>query len=746
MIDAEDSETLIGATVVCGESYAVTNSDGYWSLNLARGRNTLQCDYLGYSGKELTIDLRCDTVIVISLSKDAVIQESAVYADSPSGLELGSMGALSMSTELLNRLPAVLGGQDVLKALQHLPGVHGAVDGTSDIMVRGGDKDENLFLMDGVPVYNTSHLFGFLSSFAPESVKKATLYKGNFPARFGGKASSVVDIRMMDGNAAKTCGSVRIGMLNDAISVNGPIVRDKLVYAVNLRGIHTAPIAPILKAVRAPLSYGFYDFNAKLTYRSLSDRISLTAYRGADDFHYSGTEYEGLDGPKRYIGRQDFGIKWSNSLAALRWNHSYGSGLYSDMSLSASFYSPNSRFGLREEYIDGVHQKYSDYVSRLTDIRFRYSVDGAAGTAGTFSSGVEAAYYIVAPGIIGTSVIDGESESSSVLEDGRTLASAAFYAEGEFVFGRFRLEPGIRLSFDAVDGMVHFSPEPRFTMEYTIPGTFALRAGYTRVSQVLHCLTTSSLSMPTDLWVPVTGRIKPVSADHASLAAIVNFPHNLELTLEVFGKYRRNILAYRDGVSFLGSSENWEDMVSVGLGRSVGAEIMLRKTAGRLTGAASYSLSWSEKRFPDSQVGSGRWFPDTYDRRHYIDVWAGFKLNESITFDLSWSFAGGAMTTIADFMSVAPMSSGGYNVGFYEYEKNGFRLPPSHHLDVSMTLRRQARHGESVWNFGIYNVYNALNPNLYYVEKPSYGKDKVLLLHKISILPILPSISYTYKF
>ena len=746
VVDESDSESLIGATVVSGDKHAITNADGYWLLRLKAGPTLLQCSYLGYSNKTITINLQRDTSLVISLSKNAEIAEAAVYADNPSGLVTENLGAMSMNQGLINSIPAVLGEQDVLKAIQHLPGVQGAVDGTADLLVRGGDKDENLFLMDGVPVYNTSHLFGFMSSFAPEAIKKATLYKGNFPARFGGKASSVVDIRMMDGNAFRTNGSVRIGILNDAVSVNGPIINEKLVYSAHFRGVHSAPISPILKIVRAPITYGFYDFNMKLSYKGKWDKISFTGYRGEDDFAYSGTEYEELDGEKRYIGRQDFGIKWSNTLAAFKWNHIFKNGFYSDLSLSGNHYLPQSRYGLRQEYIDATRYTVSDYRSNLTDLRFKYSFCGTKASLENFSAGIEGGYFIVAPSIVSSSISGGDSGSVPVVEDRRAMATVAVYAEGEYKVGRLAVAPGVRLSVAAVDGAVLFSPEPRLYLEYSIIDKVLLKGGYTRASQPLHCLTTSSLSMPTDLWVPVTDAIKPVTADHLSTSVTVSLPHQFELSLEGFWKYRRNIIAYRDGVSFLGTSARWDTMVSSGVARAWGLELMLRRTAGRLTGCASYSFSKSEKRFPDGQVGNGQWFPDTYDRRHIIDIWTNYRINTNITIDLLWSFAGGPRTTMADFRSIAPTEVLGYSIDFFEYERNGFQLPPSHHLDANITIQKAAKRGESVWKFGIYNIYNAKNPNLYYVEKPSYGKGNVLVLHKITILPILPSVSYEFRF
>ncbi len=739
--DETDAEVLIGATVRVGDDGVITDEHGHYSLLLNRGTYPLVFGYIGYADTTLLVSAVKDTVLHVRLRRNLELAAATVLADGSRLPIQESLGQITANTNLLASLPAVLGEGDVLKAVQYLPGVQGTVTGTADILVRGGGYDENLFLMDGVPMYNTSHLLGLFSAFAPESVRQVSLYKSGFPARYGGRVSSVVDVRTKDGDAAHTRGFLRLGILNDAVSVNGPILKDKLLYSVGIRGIHTTWIAPILKAVRCPLSYGFYDVNAKLSWRGPHDRVSLSAYAGADDFYYSGPEQVSQDKGKSYIGRQDFGLKWKNNLLALRWNHLSSTGLRTETQLSWSQYDCQSRFLSHREYVDSTEIYQSRFASHVMDFHANFLAGYRLRQSLVLESGCEAGFQMLLPMTAASFNHQLSEPVQAAWNSGRPVFSAALFADGTWNTADWSLRSGLRVVFLTVPDRMYKSLEPRISVHYK--GTSALHwsIDYARTTQHLHCLRASSLSLPTDMWVPVTNGIKPVVADQVSSGISFDFPWDLQLTIEAYYKYRRNILSYRNGVSFIGSTNNWERMVIMEDGRSCGLEFMIRYASGPVTGWLSYVLAKAERYAPDSG-----WYPDRFDRRHSISANLNWVIREGIRLDAAWMFQSGPMVSLGNQVSVvASPTSEPYRLDVLATHRNGCRLPPSHQLSLNATFTIQHRkHGKSIWRIGVYNLYNAMNPDLYYLERPNLEANPVL--HIITIFPVLPSASYTYAF
>ena len=775
--DYDSGETLIGAGILEGSSGtgAVTNNFGYYSLTLRAGEYDFQYSYVGYKDDVQHIALLRDTVINVALKSGETLASSKVVASKDAGIQSTYLGAIDVPIAQIKNTPVLFGEADVLKVLQMMPGVQGGNEGFSGIYVRGGGPDENLILLDGVPIYNVDHMLGIFSVFQPEAVKKVTLYKGSFPARYGGRVSSIVDIRTNDGNMKETRGTASIGLISDKIHLEGPIIKDKLSYSVSARGMHTILYSPFIKLLLKDeyANYYFYDLNGKVTWRlSDRDRFYFGTYHGRDRFLFNeeeqgeGTETIGLETTHhKYKSRTDVGVFWGNTVGSARWNHIYNSKLFSNTTLSYNRYKMVMNAGEKEtEIVDGVkstNRYHLDYHSGIRDISLRSDFDFNPSPSHLVKFGTEYTWHTFIPERM--SAVDREVQGDNVQIDTTLYFTdpkkvyrgheLSFYAEDDLSLGEHvTINPGFRLSMFNTEGRTYWSLQPRVSAKVSAGNGLSFKAGYARMAQYVHLLSSAQISLPVDLWVPITKDIRPVTSDQFSAGVYYDKIKGWEFSIEGYLKKMNNILEYKDGTLMLGTSDGWENRVEMGEGTARGIEFLVQKTAGKTTGWFAYTLAKSDRIFPDGSINNGERFPYKYDRRHSIDISVDHRFNKTWGIDGAWSFATGGTTTVP-VRQVAVLHPDGYIVDAqYVDHRNNFRIPPSHRLNLGASYHKERRRGETVWNLSVYNVYNQMNPNFVFMDYgPDYDKNgnrigTSLKMKKITILPILPSISWTRNF
>ena len=773
--DAGSGEMLIGAGVVYNNPDpkaslvgAVANNYGFYTLSLPAGERSLTWSYIGYADQTETIDLTRDTVINIALLPSAAIKEAVVTARKEAGLHSTNTGALEVPQNALESMPALFGEKDVLKSLQYLPGVQGGSTGSSGVYVRGGGPDENLILLDDIPLYSVNHMFGIFSVFTPEAVKKVTLFKGSFPARYGGRLSSVIDVRTNDGNMKEFHGLVSVGMLSDRVHLEGPIVRDQTSFSLSGRVLHSFLFTPVLRLFDVPANYWFGDVNGKITHRfGNDDRLIASVYHGRDRFlvHYDNSNEQPYD--PEFVRKEDTdaNMDWGNTVGALRWNHAFGSKLFANTTLAYNHYEMDVDMRYNNNYIfrgnESQERMEVRYDSGINDVDIKIDFDYDPVPEHLIKFGAEYVYHNFRPQT--ATLKEKETAGKETLIDttmnmasGGTLIGheASVYIEDDFVIGqRLSFNPGVHISLFHTQGKTYPSLQPRFSGRFDVGGGVSVKASYARMSQYVHLLASTDISLPTDLWVPITKDIKPETADQWSLGTYWDAGSGWEFSLEGYYKDMHNVLEYKDGMSVIITSTGWDGKVSMGLGRAYGMELFIQKKTGNTTGWLGYTLAKSDRRFPDGSINRGEWFPFKYDRRHDVSLVVNHKFNDRIDVSGSWKFFTGGVTTLTTREFTTVDINGNSHDTDYVTARGNYRLPPTHTLNLGVNFHKQKRRGERIWNISLYNAYNNMNPDFVYkgydvqYEEGSYQiKREGIKITKITVLPILPSFSYTRKF
>ncbi len=781
--DAESSEVLIGANIydTTNGSGTASNEFGFFSLTLPAGETELRFSYTGYAMEMRKINLSQNKNLNIRLKTNLQLEEVIIVGkeQQESGIKATQMSATDVPLNILKTTPVLLGEADIMKTIQMLPGVQAGTQGSAGVHVRGGGPDENLILLDGIPLYNVDHLLGFFSVFTPEAVKKVTLFKGSFPARFGGRLSSVIDVRTNDGDMYNYHGTFSIGLLSSKLQLEGPIWKGRTSFNFSARRSYLDLIAmPFFKEDKGVLY--FYDLNAKINHKfSDKDRLFISLYNGRDKF---GTEFH--DGSESYKSEDKGHLNWGNTLIAARWNHIFSPKLFSNTTVAFTNYLFNikadSYTAYPKEYTENfMHARYN---SGIKDYSFKVDFEYYPSPKHHVKFGTNYLYHNFKPEVETLKVSDNEngevSDSTySNLSNSHIYANEiSVYAEDDFnITSRLSLNAGLHFSLFNVRNTTYTSVQPRLSARYQLSDDIALKASYTKMNQYIHLLSNYNITLPFDLWVPATDRIKPMRSHQYSLGAYYTGLKGWEFSAETYYKDMRNIIEYKDGATFLGTSHNWEEKVEMGHGRSYGIELMAQKTLGNTTGWIAYTLAKSERKFDKKDINMGAWFPYKYDRRHHINVTVNHKLSERIDISASWEFYTGGVFTVSEektsiiIPSYEPPRGDYINLDYYwrgsdsymgsvrtdDYIKNrnNYRLPSSHCLNLGINFRKKKKHGERIWNFSIYNAYNAMNPHFIYKTTSSesdgnyggYAKEKPIL-KKLTIFPFIPSFTYTYKF
>ncbi len=758
--DSQTGESLIGANLYCKnhEVGTVANPYGFYSLTLPQGKVDLIFSYVGYATQEISFVLSKDTLLTIPLAGTLTLKEIEVTAQAIDRIETKTqMSSITLPVAQIKSMPAFMGEVDLIKAIQMLPGVQAGSEGNSGMYVRGGGPDQNLILLDGVPVYNVSHLFGFFSVFNADAVNNVELFKGGFPARYGGRASSVLDINLKEGNMKEFHGEGSIGLVSSKLTLEGPIWKDHTSFIVSGRRTYIDLLMkPLIKAASDDVDAGyyFYDLTAKINHRfSDKDRIYLSAYMGDDKFHVNIEEnYEG--GASQTKTKS--GLKWGNITSAFRWNHIYNAKLFGNTTLTYSRFRFNTGGEGEEKYTPpGNATEYSSYKinynSLIEDLNAKISFDYMPSPNHYIRLGGNFIYHKFTPGVMAVKTTENIADTSFRIGSNDVFANEmALYAEDDFsITSKLKVNYGLHWSGFAVRNTFYQTLQPRVSARYLLRESLSLKASYSKMAQYIHLLTNSSTGLPTDLWVPSTEVLKPQYSDQIAIGTAKSFKEKYEISLEAYYKTMDNLLEYREGASFFDMDGRWESKVLQGKGDSYGLELFLQKKTGKLSGFVGYTLSWTNRIF--EELNNGRQFPYKYDRRHDISISVLYKATSHIEVSGTWVYGTGNATTIpvAIYDDGSTFTYPGTEIRVYG-DRNAFRLPAYHRLDLAASFIKQKKWGERRWIFGLYNAYNRKNPFFIDVESRTYHEgDKTYTENKFyqySLFPLIPSISYNFKF
>lgn len=770
VLDSVTGEPLIGAGVRCSNLGTATNPFGYYSLTIPQGTALIEYSYIGYKTNILKFDALRDTVVNIKLISAATLSSATVTAEKETGIHSTSMGMIDVPVEQVNMTPSVLGESDILKTLQFLPGVQLGTNGFTGLYVRGGGADENLLMLDGVALYNAEHMLGLFSTFMPESVKKVTLYRGSFPARYGGRLSSVLDIRTNDGNLEEHKGSIGISLLSSKIHLEGPLIKGCTSYSFSARLMHTIFAQPLIKRLQNDNVYGywFYDINGKISHKvDANNHLYLNVYKGRDKLNYSGIERsQNTDSDGYYNDKTntETHIHWGNLLVSGRWNHVFENGIFCNATLAVNHYRmlASSKYDDFKDYADSISNEVMGvkYMSGIYDLQAMADFDYSLAPSHLMKFGGEVIHHSFMPETFSTKkklTGKGQSILDTTYRDiaDKTIIGneMSVYMEDEYlVNAHFSVRPGFRANIFIVQGKSRLSFQPRLSLRYAFDDGISFKAAYSRMSQNVHLLTSTQVTLPMDLWVPATKEIEPEFSDQFSVGAYYDGLKGFEFSIEGYYKSLIGILEYKDGTTSFGNTSDWQSKVDMGEGRSAGLELFLQKISGKTTGWISYTLAETEHRFPDGTINKGEWFPYKYDRRHSVNFVFNHKFDDRIDISGTWSFATGGVISIPERQTVVldPDGSGMHQTDMI-WHRGNYRLSPSHRLNIGINFRKQKKHGERVWTFSVYNLYNEMSPDIVLIDNDyRYGSSDIytkdINLKIVTLLPILPSLGYTYNF
>ncbi len=759
--EAVSGEYLIGVNIYIPalQTGAATNNFGFYSITLpATDSLRMVVSYVGFASETVRLNLQSNVELNIELKQSIVLNEVLITADRVERQsESAKMSTVKLQVAQIKNVPSLLGEKDVLKVIQLMPGVQKGTEGTSGIYVRGGGPDQNLIILDDAIVYNASHLFGFFSLFNGDALKSVELTKGGFPARYGGRLSSVLEMNMKEGNKEEWHGEGGIGLISSRFTVEGPLKKNK--SSVLLSGRRTYAdliLRPILASMdESNTGYFFYDFNAKINYDfGRKNKLYMSGYFGKDKFYmrYKSAGY-----------KEDIGFLWGNSTGTVRWNHLFNNKLFANASAIYSNYT----FGIYENYMVTGENKdyYAEYYSGIRDLSLKYDIDYIPNTNHWIKAGAMTIAHRFNP----HAFVEYDGQSNINIRDIKHIngiESGVYIEDTWHPFQTLKINGGLRYShFLASKKQYHFL-EPRISMAWKFKNDIALKGSYAGMNQFIHMVSGTGISLPTDLWVPSTNRIRPQQSRQAAIGLVKDVRNpDIELSLEGYYKTMNHVIGYKEGATFLeldeaasGSANNWEDNVTSGRAWSYGLELLIQKKEGRFSGWVGYTLSWTQMQF--DSLNFGKKFYARYDRRHDISVVGVYKLKNNITLSGTWVYGTGNAVTLAQSEYFAPThqlvltpqnrydpENHLYSRTVKDYvEKNNFRMRSYHRLDLGIQFHKVKKRGERIWEISIYNVYNRKNPFFYHSETRIENNKEYGVLKQVSLFPIIPSFTYSFKF
>lgn len=753
--DRMTGEPLIGANVFCPETGKGCSTDVYGLFKLEVPDNQkahLQASFVGYRQASTdSLDIANNRMITLLLEQGISLEEISISAIRPIE-ERMEMGTIEIPVQQIKTLP-IFGEPDVLKAIQLLPGIQAGSEGRNSLYVRGGSPDQNLFMLDGTPIYYVNHLGGFVSVFHPDILKTVKLYKGAFPARYGGRLSSVIDLRMKEGNKKEHHGSWGVGLISGDVCMEGPIIKDKTSYLVSYRRVwFDLLLRPITKIgfKNFSMGYNFYDFFGKISHeQDAKNRFYLSLYGGDDrlGFNYNFKE----DKTKGYSKNV-----WGNILSTLRWNHIFTSGINSDITLFYTRYRYKTDQTYKTEnengsnvYYTGIHDfgikaDFSHFVS--DDYQLRYG----GGISGNWFKPGQISYKNTTEQSKTDTVIGAQNRSNAL--------NTYLYIENEFnLFRRVSVNAGARVVNFSVDGRNYFSVEPRILGTFNPGKAGSFKISYSRMVQTTHLLSYSGSVFPTDIWLPSSSAIAPgISSQYSVGYAKSIRGGKYEFSVEAYTKRMKNQIEVKGGVPLV-NTQSWDENIeNNGIGKAKGVEFLVQKKQGRTTGWLSYTLAKSDRQFEN--INNGKAYPFKYDRRHDVSVVCNHKFSKKIDFSATWVFGSGYPTTLNSGIYQSIIQQTGniespdqdyFKLGGEAYlypGKNWLRMRAYHRLDLGINFNKQKGDKIRTWTIGVYNAYNRQNAVFYkYGHRDWNGKGPIVLFQQ-SGFPIIPTVKYSVKF
>lgn len=763
--EAGSKEVLIAANIydMVLLRGTVSNEFGYYSLTLPEGNVPLRASFVGYAPKEMNIDLRSDTTLNIELSRYnnlLNIEVDVVNFEPPAD---AGAGVVSIPIQQVKDMPSLMGESDIIRAMQHTPGIQCGEEGFGGMSVRGGNSDQNIVMLDNVPLYNPMHLMGLYTAFNAEGINSATLIKGGFPARYGGRMSSVLDIKMREGNMHKFNGYMNIGLLSSNVMFEGPIIEEKMSFIVSARRTYADIFSGYMQSNNdTRYSFYFYDISSKLNYIiSNRDRLYVSFFIGSDnlnnDYNFRDKRIKYEENAIRDISVNDEQqYRWGSIVSSLRWNRSYNGRIFSNTTASFSRY----RFRNRDEKISDERgsgeASTSTYYSGLNDYSVKTDITYYPSLLDISSirAGLEGTLHAFYPGytMIKSDISRGDTIKAEKQHPLKRVEGHG-YIETQIQLRNVSANAGLHLSlFNRKDNSPYIQVEPRILVTYKPQSGITIKMGGSCMSQFLQQMHVATVETPADMWLPVSSTLPPPRVWQASLESEVKLSESLKLTIEGYRKKYVRLQTYKttSGVEFL-TQGDWEQLLTSGDGWANGVEFMLHKTGGRISGWLGYSYSKAMNRF--EELNKGKYFPTDYDKRHAITVYGVYSYRENVDFSALWTYGTGAPLTIPSGQYILMTDVDGHDgentLAALPGERNKFRMPDSHSLTLGCNIRFDKPGGEHTLSFGLYNVYGKRNPMFVYwkPQDNSAGETIAYSLKQFSLVAFpLPYIKYSFKF
>lgn len=761
--DQSNGESLIGATLFDKRQNkgSVSNNFGFYSISTPYDSAVLTVSFVGFDPQTIKIKMLRDTSIVVMLRSNQVLQEVVIAGTRAEAInETTRMGSINVPTTQIKKIPPIAGEVDLFKALQLLPGVSSGAEGTSNLLVRGGNPDQTLILMDGAPIYNPTHMYGLFSTFNTDAINNVELIKGGFPARYGGRLSGVVDVTLKEGNMNKYSGEASLGLVASKFVIEGPIKKNKSSFLISARRGYLDVLGDLVAGLTGnglETAYRFYDLNVKINHRiNDKNRIYASAYTGQDygRFDYKTVQTDS-SGSNLHIQTDEnhYTQISSNTVASLRWNHEINEKIF----FNVSAYQTQYRLEIdvnsisTAEYVPAGTTNRSTfeyaYVSRIKDTGLKVDFDLIPNTNHYIRFGAAAIDHRFSPGIGTSQAVDGQGSTTTMQAVSKLRSKEVnAYVEDDFSISEStKINAGVHSVAYYVGDKKYYGLQPRLAIRHSLTPTISLKASYAYTQQFLQMLSNST-GLVSDFWVPATDRVKPVTANQVSLGGATTINKKFEFSVEGYYKEMQNLIEYKQGATYLDTKEPWESKISVGRGKAYGVEFFLQKKTGRLTGWVGYTLSWNKRQF--DSLNHGNWFYYRYDHRHDLKITAAYEVNKH--WDLSANFVyhtGDAVTLPLDMVPVT------YNLDYQNarssfylqpaYEsRNNFRMPAYHRIDLSGSYHFDTRKLQHRVTIAVYNAYNRLNPFYAYLDYQYF----YVRLKTQGFFTILPSISYSIKF
>ena len=807
VLDTKTGQSLILSNIYNQtlQTGTTSNIDGYFSINVVEGFNLLTCSHVGYIADTLRIDIKSNMDYNFQLSPKNENLKEVLLTSENSNIKLVQNSVVNLDIQEIENIPVLFGEGDILKSIQLLPGIQSGNEGSTGFYVRGGGPDQNLILLDGVPVYNSSHLLGFFSIFNENAIHDVTLTKGGFPARFGGRLSSILEVNIKNGNMNKWEVEGGVGLISGSLTIQGPIKKNKTSILISTRrtwiDLLKEPIKNILENkvdFNGNGKYYFYDLNVKLNHLfSQRDKLYVSLYSGKDDFlgnmtqntvsqltHYNWND-TGDSYTSEWNGMTEMGLLWNNITSSIRWTHIFNENFFANTTLLYTNYKfsniinthniTTNTFLETSDFIDGVtynnsfHTVVNEtsnylYSSGLEDLGLRLDFDYIYSDKHYLTFGFSVTKHNFLPGKMEYFIdyTDAQEDTSMIFSETIQPNSISIYLEDRYTINnRISANLGVHYNDYHVNEKTYSSLEPRLSVRYLLNEKSSFKISYATMQQNIHLLTNSTLGLPNDIWVPSTNLVKPQKSEQISLGYYVFFEegsigsfidfekHNFEFNVEAYYKSMNNLITFSEGTNILGTNfSSWEERIDkYGNGIAQGLEFFIKKKTGKLNGWIGYTLSKSTRQF--NNINLGNEYPYKFDRRHDLSIVGRYQVKKGINLNATFVYGTGNAITMPMAQYLLPR--GNKWVQFFDYgSKNRFNMEPYHRLDFGCNFTKETKWGERTWTISVYNLYNRKNPFFIYLQEDGKSEEgqqyRTYTPVQISLFPIIPAIRYSFKF